>query len=75
MPHHRPGGSIGRKTAVENAGVPQRLGAGMAPTQAMLARAIRKRVDVLCRELRPAALGLMEAFAIPDEVLAAPIAT
>jgi len=39
------------------------------------ARAIRKQVDALCRELRPAALGLMEAFAIPDEVLAAPIAT
>lgn len=39
------------------------------------ARAIRKQVDALCRELRPAARGLVDAFAIPDELLAAPIAT
>jgi acyl-CoA oxidase len=39
------------------------------------ARAIRKQVDALCLELRPAALGLVDAFAIPDEILAAPIAT
>ncbi len=39
------------------------------------ARAIRKQVDALCRELRPTALGLVDAFAIPDELLAAPIAT
>lgn len=38
-------------------------------------RAIRKQIDVLCLELRPAALGLVDAFAIPDELLAAPIAT
>ena len=39
------------------------------------ARAIRKQVDALCQELRPAARGLVNAFAIPDELLAAPIAT
>lgn len=38
------------------------------------ARAIRKQVDALCRELRPSALSLVDAFAIPDEILAAPIA-
>jgi acyl-CoA oxidase len=38
------------------------------------ARAIRKQVDALCLELRPQARGLVDAFAIPDEVLAAPIA-
>jgi acyl-CoA oxidase len=38
------------------------------------ARAIRKEVDTLCQELRPAARGLVDAFAIPDELLAAPIA-
>jgi acyl-CoA oxidase len=42
--------------------------------EAAKARAIRKEVDVLCRELRPAARGLVDAFAIPDEILAAPIA-
>lgn len=38
------------------------------------ARAIRKQVDALCCELRPLAGGLVDAFAIPDAVLAAPIA-
>lgn len=38
------------------------------------ARAIRKQIDVLCLELRPMAQGLVDAFAIPDELLAAPIA-
>lgn len=38
------------------------------------ARAIRKQIDVLCLELRPQARGLVDAFAIPDEILAAPIA-
>jgi hypothetical protein len=28
----------------------------------------------MCRELRPAARGLVDAFAIPGELLAAPIA-
>jgi acyl-CoA oxidase len=42
--------------------------------EAAKARAIRKEVDALCRELRPAAQGLVDAFAIPDELLAAPIA-
>jgi acyl-CoA oxidase len=42
--------------------------------EAAKARAIRKEIDALCRELRPAARGLVDAFAIPDEVLAAPIA-
>jgi hypothetical protein len=31
-------------------------------------------VNVLCAELRPAALGLVEAFGIPDALLRAPIA-
>lgn len=39
------------------------------------ARAIRKQIDALCLELRPAARGLIDAFAIPDALLAAPIAT
>jgi acyl-CoA oxidase len=43
--------------------------------EAAKARAIRKQIDALCRELRPAALGLVDAFAIPDELLAAPIGT
>ena len=38
------------------------------------ARAIRKQVDALCLELRPLARGLVDAFAIPGELLAAPIA-
>jgi acyl-CoA oxidase len=38
------------------------------------ARAIRKRLGALCRELRPSAVALVDAFGIPDEVLAAPIA-
>jgi acyl-CoA oxidase len=42
--------------------------------EAAKARAIRKQIDVLCLELRPLARGLVDAFAIPDEVLAAPIA-
>ncbi|HEX6861354.1 MAG TPA: acyl-CoA dehydrogenase, partial [Thermoanaerobaculia bacterium] len=42
--------------------------------EAAKARAIRKQIDTLCRELRPAARGLVDAFAIPDELLAAPIA-
>lgn len=42
--------------------------------EAAKARAIRKQVDVLCQELRPLARGLVDAFAIPDEILAAPIA-
>jgi acyl-CoA oxidase len=42
--------------------------------EAAKARAIRKQIDALCRELRPAARGLVDAFAIPEEALAAPIA-
>lgn len=38
------------------------------------ARAIRKQVDLLCAELRPQAAFLVEAFGIPDTLLAAPIA-
>lgn len=38
-------------------------------------RAVRSEVDALCAELRPAARGLVDAFAIPDALLAAPIAT
>ncbi|MCH9648721.1 MAG: acyl-CoA dehydrogenase family protein [Deltaproteobacteria bacterium] len=37
-------------------------------------KAIRNLVNQLCRELRPQALALVDAFAIPDSVLGAPIA-
>lgn len=43
--------------------------------EASKAKAIRKLVNRLCREVRPQALPLVEAFDIPDELLAAPIAT
>ncbi len=36
-------------------------------------RAVRREVNALCAGLRPHALGLVEAFGIPDAVLAAPI--
>ncbi|HEY0977756.1 MAG TPA: acyl-CoA dehydrogenase [Flavobacteriales bacterium] len=39
------------------------------------AKAIRKQVDQLCWEIRQDAVPLVEAFGIPDELLAAPIAT
>jgi acyl-CoA oxidase len=39
------------------------------------AHAIRREVNALCAELRPLAVDLVDAFAIPDEALAAPIAT
>jgi acyl-CoA oxidase len=38
------------------------------------AKAIRNQVNALCAELRPVAEGLVDAFAIPEECLAAPIA-
>jgi acyl-CoA oxidase len=38
-------------------------------------KAITKAVNRLCAELRPNAEVLVDAFAIPDEVLGAPIAT
>lgn len=38
------------------------------------AKAIRNAVNALCAELRPDAVALVDAFGIPDEVLAAPIA-
>ncbi|MDQ3037785.1 MAG: acyl-CoA dehydrogenase family protein, partial [Myxococcota bacterium] len=41
---------------------------------AVKAKAIRKEVESLLRELTPAARSLVDAFAIPDECLAAPIA-
>ena len=37
-------------------------------------QAVRTEVNVLCGELRPAALGLVEGFGIPDALLRAPIA-
>lgn len=39
------------------------------------AKAIRNEVEALCLEIRPWAGALVDAFAIPDELLAAPIAT
>ncbi len=38
-------------------------------------RAIRAQVNELCRELRPDAVALVDAFGIPDKLLGAPIAT
>ena len=38
-------------------------------------KAVTQQVDMLCNELRPHALTLVEAFAIPEEVIMAPIAT
>ena len=37
-------------------------------------KAIRRVITKLCQELRPDALGLVEAFGIPDAILKAPIA-
>ena len=37
-------------------------------------KAIRKMVNTLCGEVRPHARGLVDAFGIPDALLAAPIA-
>ena len=37
-------------------------------------QAVVTEVNELCRELRPAALGLVESFGIPDALLRAPIA-
>jgi acyl-CoA oxidase len=39
------------------------------------AKAITREVTALCAELRPHAVDLVDAFGIPDELLAAPIAT
>ena len=36
-------------------------------------KAIRKEVNRLCRELQPHAVALVDSFAIPDELIAAPI--
>jgi acyl-CoA oxidase len=37
-------------------------------------KAVQKEVNVLCGQLRPAALGLVESFGVPDALLRAPIA-
>ena len=37
-------------------------------------KAIRRVITKLCQEIRPDALGLVQAFGIPDEILKAPIA-
>ena len=36
-------------------------------------KAIRRQVDQLCGELRPEAVALVEAFGIPESLIAAPI--
>ena len=41
--------------------------------EASKARAIHKQVEALCLELRPLAGSLVDAFAIPDELVVAPI--
>ena len=41
--------------------------------EAVKTKAIRKMVNQLCWEIRPNAVGLVDAFAIPDSCLAAPI--
>lgn len=42
--------------------------------EALKTKAIRKMVNQLCWEIRPDAVALVDAFAIPDSCLAAPIA-
>jgi len=42
--------------------------------EAVKTKAIRKMVNQLCWEIRPDAVPLVDAFAIPDQCLAAPIA-
>ncbi|SHG24263.1 Acyl-coenzyme A oxidase [Flavobacterium segetis] len=42
--------------------------------EAIKTKAIRKMVNQLCWELRPEAISLVKAFAIPDSCLSAPIA-
>jgi acyl-CoA oxidase len=42
--------------------------------EANKSKAIRKRVDLLCAEVRPLAGGLVDAFGVPQELLGAPIA-
>jgi acyl-CoA oxidase len=42
--------------------------------EAVKTKAIRKMVNQLCWEIRPDALALVDAFAIPDNCIAAPIA-
>ncbi|MGH7552858.1 MAG: acyl-CoA dehydrogenase, partial [Longimicrobiales bacterium] len=42
--------------------------------EATKARAIRDQVNVLCGEIRPYAVALVDGFGIPDALLAAPIA-
>lgn len=37
-------------------------------------KAVRRQIDALCADLRPEAVALVDAFAIPDQCLAAPIA-
>ncbi|CAN5208086.1 hypothetical protein BH24ACT10_BH24ACT10_08010 [soil metagenome] len=37
-------------------------------------KAVQREVNVLCGQLRPAALGLVASFGIPDALLRAPIA-
>ena len=39
------------------------------------AKAIQAQVNALCREIRPDAPALVDAFGIPDALIAAPIAT
>lgn len=43
--------------------------------EAVKAKAIRREVNALCAELKPEAVALVDAFGIPDALLAAPIAT
>ncbi len=43
--------------------------------EAAKAKALRKQVNVLCAEIRGEAEALVDAFGIPDSLLAAPIAT
>ncbi|HMQ62829.1 MAG TPA: acyl-CoA dehydrogenase, partial [Flavilitoribacter sp.] len=42
--------------------------------QPVKSKAIRKTVDELCLELRQKAIVLTDAFGIPDQLIAAPIA-
>ena len=43
--------------------------------EASKTKAVRKLVNQLCWDIRPDAIALTDAFAIPEQCLSAPIAT
>jgi len=41
--------------------------------ESLKSKAVRSTVDALCLKVRGNAMGLVDAFGIPDELLSAPI--